>query len=75
MAKVVQMRVFVPMEDGPFDSSMAMMLVPYRCGLTCEHGLREPDAEASGTQEDSIFGDASPVQVSFPQAIAAQPLR
>ncbi|MBX3648948.1 MAG: hypothetical protein KF766_14870 [Rhodocyclaceae bacterium] len=45
MAKVAMMRVFVPIEDAPVDASMAL-LVPYRCGLPCEHALREvPDFE------------------------------
>lgn len=35
------MRVFVPVEDTP-TNAIIPMLVPYRCGLTCEHALREP---------------------------------
>ncbi|MEP6882274.1 MAG: hypothetical protein ABI866_09790 [Dokdonella sp.] len=34
------MRVFIPFEDAPSSASIPM-LVPYRCGLTCEHALRE----------------------------------
>ena len=36
------MRVFVPVEDAPSSASIPM-LVPYRCGLTREHALRELD--------------------------------
>lgn len=32
------MRVFVPIEDSPPDAGA--VLVPYRQGLPCEHGLR-----------------------------------
>ncbi len=35
------MRVFVPMEDVPFDAAMMAMLVPYQCGVVCEHALLE----------------------------------
>lgn len=44
------MRVFVPVEDVPFDARVGA-LVPYRCGLDCEHALRghagDADVEAS----------------------------
>jgi hypothetical protein len=46
-AKVVEMQVFVPVEDAPSVASTAW-LVPYRYGMTCEHGLRDVRAvEAS----------------------------
>jgi hypothetical protein len=41
------MLVFVPVEDASVDRD-AGVLVPYRCGVACVHGLREgftPDAE------------------------------
>jgi len=58
MAKVAMMRVFVPIEDAPVDASMAL-LVPYRCGLPCEHALREvPDFEL-GESGRGQGGDAS----------------
>jgi hypothetical protein len=48
------MRVFIPIEDAPVDASMAL-LIPYRCGLRCEHALREmPDFAVPGP--DRIFG-------------------
>lgn len=34
------MRVFVPVEDESFDGETGI-LVPYRQGLACVHGLRE----------------------------------
>ncbi len=37
------MRVFVPVEDAPAGLSIEM-LVPYRCGLSCAHGLDEAAA-------------------------------
>ncbi len=33
------MRVFVPVEDASVDA-MTGVLVPYRCGVPCAHGLR-----------------------------------
>ncbi|MBX3691861.1 hypothetical protein [Dokdonella sp.] len=43
------MRIFVPVEDAPFDARVGA-LVPYRCGLDCEHALRaragDTDVEA-----------------------------
>lgn len=33
------MRVFVPVEDAPSSASIPM-LVPYQCGVPCEHALR-----------------------------------
>ncbi len=35
------MRVFVPSDDGPIDAALVAQMVPYRCGLACEHGLRD----------------------------------
>lgn len=59
MAKVTMMRVFVPIEDAPVDASMAL-LVPYRCGLPCEHALREmPDFELGESGSGRLGGDAS----------------
>jgi hypothetical protein len=34
------MRIFVPIEDASIDQD-AGVLVPYRYGLTCAHGLRD----------------------------------
>jgi hypothetical protein len=38
-AKVVTVRIFVPVEDAPSGVQTAP-LVPYQCGLACEHALR-----------------------------------
>ena len=37
------MQVFVPVEDAP-SGTLAALLVPYQCGLVCEHSLREAQA-------------------------------
>ena len=42
VAKVEVVQVFVPVEDAPLDPQ-ALMLVPYRCGVPCEHAWRKPD--------------------------------
>ncbi len=47
------MRVFVPMEDVPFDAAMMAMLVPYQCGVVCEHALLERGEVAGKAVEGS----------------------
>ena len=41
------MRIFVPVEDAPGVVSWGL-LVPYRCGLACEHGMRNKSEHAGG---------------------------
>ena len=48
------MRVFIPVEDAP-SGALAALLVPYQCGLVCEHALSEewaPEEHASGSRND-----------------------
>ena len=40
------MRIFVPVEDAPGVATLGL-LVPYRCGLVCEHAMRDT-ADLSG---------------------------
>ena len=49
------MRVFVPVEDAPSSASIPM-LVPYRCGLICEHAMREP-VKSDWSDKASSVGD------------------
>ena len=45
------MRIFVPIEDAAVGED-AGLLVPYRCGLACIHGLREPPPRDDGEAGD-----------------------
>ena len=55
------MRVFVPVEDAPIGVPVEM-LVPYHCGLSCEHGLRDvetyfrPSREAAALRSSEFAG-------------------
>jgi hypothetical protein len=65
------MRVFVPVEDAPGAASLGL-LVPYRCGLACEHALRErpnPAADApsrAATSDDRESRRAAVFDRVFP---------
>ncbi|WP_440223611.1 hypothetical protein ACQQ2N_00030 [Dokdonella sp. MW10] len=62
------MRVFVPMEDVPFDAAMMAMLVPYQCGVVCEHALLERAEVAAKAVEGSAATRERRVETSVDTA-------
>ena len=51
------MRIFVPLEDTGVDREA--VLVPYRCGLACAHGLRAPPAVRDTGRAGDALNDES----------------
>ena len=64
------MRVFVPVEDSSFDAR-AGVLVPYRCGIACEHGLR--DERTMGASSTSArWREPQPAPVTAHDSVVAR---
>jgi hypothetical protein len=56
------MRVFVPVEDAPGTAFLGL-LVPYRCGLACEHAMREQsDSGSRNTARSAATEDREPAR-------------
>lgn len=69
------MHIFVPLtDDFPVDSlSSAEALVPYRCGLPCQHRLRKSAEDNQRTAKGSS-GSVSISPTSRSSRLAAPPL-